>query len=68
MSDKPYVSPLDIHREHAGPLITIKPRQVVGANPTGQEIECVVGGVSENPIPALFHPASRTVYPNRDKT
>jgi hypothetical protein len=66
MSDKPYVSPLDIHREQASHLINIPKRKPVGANPTGQELKCVVGGVNEQPIQALFHPASRTVFPIRD--
>jgi hypothetical protein len=67
MSDKPYVSPLKIHREQAANhLINIPRRKAVGAIPTGQEIRCIVGGVNEQPIEALFHPASRTVYPVRD--
>lgn len=63
MSDKSYVSPLDIHREQAS---LYKPK-IPGANPTGQEIPCVVGGVDEEPIEVLYHAASRTAYPRRSQ-
>lgn len=63
MTDKkPYVSPLDIHTETASRFFQ---QQIPGTTPTGSEIACVVGSPSEEPIPALFHPASRTVYPAR---
>lgn len=65
MNDKPYVSPLRVHEE-AGHLFEFKRPHKVGASLTGQEISCVVGGINEVPIPALFHPASRTVFPVRD--
>lgn len=65
MTDKPYKSPLAIHNEQAHLMPWTKPK-VAGADPTGSEVACLVGGVNEEPIPALFHAASRTVYPVRD--
>lgn len=65
-SEKPYVSPLSLHKEQASQLLSWPKPKPAGATPTGREVACIVGGVDEEPIPALFHAASRTVYPVRD--
>lgn len=65
--DKSYTSPFAIHNEQASLFPMPKPN-IPGPNPTGAEIACVVGGIDEEPIPALFHAPSRTVYPVRAKT
>ena len=65
MTDKPYVSPFALHNEQANLMPWSKPK-TVGPNPTGGEVACLVGGIDEEPIPALFHAASRTVYPVRE--
>lgn len=63
-SEKGFVSPLAKHKEQASLFSWPKPKPV-GATPTGKEIACIVGGINEEPIEALFHAASRTVYPVR---
>lgn len=68
MSEKSYVSPFDLHREEAANLINMPKRGSTGPALSGQEIACVCGGINEEPIPALFHSATRTAYPVRDTT
>lgn len=65
MTGKPYKSPLDIHNEQAHLMPMSKPK-AKGPNLTGREVACLVGGINEEPIPALFDAASRTVFPVRD--
>ena len=61
-----YKSPFEVHREQAAHFIQMRKPVTPGPNPTGKEIACVVGGINEEPIQALYHPASRTVYPVRE--
>lgn len=67
MSNKPYRSPLEIHKEqaHLMPFPSLTRRGGLAA-PTGGEIGCFVGAIDEEPIPVLYHPASRTVFPVRE--
>lgn len=59
-----YKSPFAIHKEIAA-RNELAASQKPTPNLSGREIACVVGGYGETPIPALFDPATRTVFPVR---
>ncbi len=65
MAEKPYKSPLAIHEE-AAHLFPLSRPKGNGPSPNGREIACLVGGINEEPIEALYDASTRTAYPVRD--